>query len=248
MLSADGSVEHKGAWEDGEPMHTINPISDDDDDESLVQSRAHLVSVNAKCTDPDVPTNGVRIGENFAVGQWIIFKCKPGFLLMNGSKNRRCLANTQWSGKEPECVPLGGQVGGAAGSPSSRTAASNGDGAPSDGAGITGIVDGNEDNDASSQEEKARANILDFLTRKLKISKTSTVKKYLEGLEELGAETVEDLLDLDEKMLTEMGMKKLHIKKFLRAQAEMQNNNNASASSNSDKEIQIGGLGQMTTT
>ncbi|XP_034142652.1 CUB and sushi domain-containing protein 3 [Esox lucius] len=56
------------------------------------------------CGDPGVPANGLRIGEDFTVGQNITFMCQPGYLIeTGGSTTSTCTQNGTWSAIIPVC-------------------------------------------------------------------------------------------------------------------------------------------------
>ncbi|XP_055074905.1 CUB and sushi domain-containing protein 2 [Misgurnus anguillicaudatus] len=54
------------------------------------------------CGDPGVPVHGIRLGEEFSVGNVVRFSCESGYIL-KGSSERSCLANRTWVGIQPEC-------------------------------------------------------------------------------------------------------------------------------------------------
>jgi len=55
----------------------------------------------APCTEPGVPTNGSRTGNNFLHGNSVSFKCHRGFEL-DGHKTMTC-NDGGWSGLKPQC-------------------------------------------------------------------------------------------------------------------------------------------------
>ncbi|KAJ8013388.1 hypothetical protein DPEC_G00052750 [Dallia pectoralis] len=56
------------------------------------------------CGDPGVPANGLRIGEDFTVGQNITYMCQPGYLIeKSGSTTITCTQNSTWSAVLPIC-------------------------------------------------------------------------------------------------------------------------------------------------
>lgn len=50
-----------------------------------------------QCTDPGIPDNGRRIGNEFTINSAVIFACDSGYDPV-GSENRTCLPNLRWSG------------------------------------------------------------------------------------------------------------------------------------------------------
>ncbi|TSK31427.1 CUB and sushi domain-containing protein 2 [Bagarius yarrelli] len=61
-----------------------------------------LCDSGGRCGDPGVPVHGIRLGEQFSVGNVVRFSCEPGYVL-RGSLERTCLANGTWLGTQPEC-------------------------------------------------------------------------------------------------------------------------------------------------
>ncbi|XP_038827831.1 CUB and sushi domain-containing protein 3-like [Salvelinus namaycush] len=56
------------------------------------------------CGDPGVPANGMRYGEDFAIGQNITFLCAPGYIMeADCSPMRTCTSNGTWSGIMASC-------------------------------------------------------------------------------------------------------------------------------------------------
>uniref|UniRef100_A0A672SF25 CUB and sushi domain-containing protein 3-like n=1 Tax=Sinocyclocheilus grahami TaxID=75366 RepID=A0A672SF25_SINGR len=56
------------------------------------------------CGDPGVAASGLRIGEDFTIGQNVTYSCQPGYLMENGSfVIRTCTHNGTWSGTFPTC-------------------------------------------------------------------------------------------------------------------------------------------------
>ncbi|CAB1350806.1 unnamed protein product, partial [Coregonus sp. 'balchen'] len=56
------------------------------------------------CGDPGVPANGMRYGEDFAIGQNITFLCAPGYTMeADSSPVRTCTSNGTWSGIMASC-------------------------------------------------------------------------------------------------------------------------------------------------
>uniref|UniRef100_A0A674ETW4 CUB and Sushi multiple domains 3 n=1 Tax=Salmo trutta TaxID=8032 RepID=A0A674ETW4_SALTR len=56
------------------------------------------------CGDPGVPANGMRYGEDFAIGQNITFLCAPGYSMeADSSAVRTCTSNGTWSGIMASC-------------------------------------------------------------------------------------------------------------------------------------------------
>uniref|UniRef100_A0A8C7D526 CUB and Sushi multiple domains 3 n=1 Tax=Oncorhynchus kisutch TaxID=8019 RepID=A0A8C7D526_ONCKI len=56
------------------------------------------------CGDPGVPANGMRYGEDFAIGQNITFLCAPGYTMeADSSAVRTCTSNGTWSGIMASC-------------------------------------------------------------------------------------------------------------------------------------------------
>ncbi|XP_041962329.1 CUB and sushi domain-containing protein 3 isoform X2 [Alosa sapidissima] len=56
------------------------------------------------CSDPGIPANGLRLGEDFTVGQNVTFTCQPGFVMANSSgPSRTCTHNGTWSEPLPAC-------------------------------------------------------------------------------------------------------------------------------------------------
>ncbi|KAG7255749.1 hypothetical protein CRUP_011568 [Coryphaenoides rupestris] len=57
------------------------------------------------CGDPGVPANGLRLGDDFAVGHNATFACQPGHVMVAGGRSvtRVCTGNGTWSGAMPAC-------------------------------------------------------------------------------------------------------------------------------------------------
>ncbi|XP_027868688.1 CUB and sushi domain-containing protein 3-like isoform X1 [Xiphophorus couchianus] len=57
------------------------------------------------CSDPGIPANGLRFGDDATVGQNVTFSCQPGFVIMGGESaiSRTCTNNGTWSGTMPSC-------------------------------------------------------------------------------------------------------------------------------------------------
>ncbi|KAF3691668.1 CUB and sushi domain-containing protein 3 CUB and sushi multiple domains protein 3 [Channa argus] len=57
------------------------------------------------CGDPGIPANGLRFGEDIAVGQNVTFSCQPGYVMLGGDNavTRTCTNNGTWSGTMPAC-------------------------------------------------------------------------------------------------------------------------------------------------
>lgn len=57
------------------------------------------------CGDPGVPANGLRMGDDFTVGQNVTFMCQPGYMMIGGDNTvtRTCTNNSTWSGTVPSC-------------------------------------------------------------------------------------------------------------------------------------------------
>ncbi|XP_059839979.1 CUB and sushi domain-containing protein 3 [Hypanus sabinus] len=56
------------------------------------------------CGDPGVPANGMRLGDDFTVGQNVTQMCQPGYTMdSQASMVRSCLSNGTWSGSVPLC-------------------------------------------------------------------------------------------------------------------------------------------------
>ena len=61
------------------------------------------------CSDPGVPPNGSRSGNEFYVGQELLFACESGFVL-RGSEVLTCQSDDinsngpRWDGELPQCV------------------------------------------------------------------------------------------------------------------------------------------------
>ena len=63
-----------------------------------------MTAINKKkCSDPGVPTNGLRMGNDFTSGNRVTFKCSEGFSLI-GEQQIVCQANGQWNQKKPLCI------------------------------------------------------------------------------------------------------------------------------------------------
>ncbi|XP_029701072.1 CUB and sushi domain-containing protein 3 isoform X7 [Takifugu rubripes] len=59
------------------------------------------------CGDPGLPANGLRYGEDFAIGQNVTFQCQPGYRMEeDGSPVRMCTPNGTWSGNMPLCTAV----------------------------------------------------------------------------------------------------------------------------------------------
>ena len=84
------------------------------DDFSLVGSQAITCQSNGSwsdtvpvcthidCTDPGIPANGVRIGNDFSYNSSVSFSCYPGYQL-NGSGVITCGINNIWNTSVPSC-------------------------------------------------------------------------------------------------------------------------------------------------
>ena len=100
------------------------------DDFSLVGSQAITCQSNGSwsdpvpvcthidCTDPGIPANGVRIGNDFSYNSSVSFSCYPGYQL-NGSGVITCDIESKWNNNLPSCdiiycsapvVPANGNV------------------------------------------------------------------------------------------------------------------------------------------
>lgn len=57
------------------------------------------------CSDPGIPANGLRIGDDATVGQNVTFMCQPGYMMIGEDKavTRTCTSNGTWSGTMPAC-------------------------------------------------------------------------------------------------------------------------------------------------
>lgn len=57
------------------------------------------------CSDPGIPANGLRIGDEATVGQNVTFMCHPGYMMIGEDKavSRTCTRNGTWSGTMPAC-------------------------------------------------------------------------------------------------------------------------------------------------
>ncbi|KAK7887169.1 hypothetical protein WMY93_026790 [Mugilogobius chulae] len=57
------------------------------------------------CGDPGIPANGLRLGDDFTVGQNVTFLCQPGFVMIAADfgLTRTCTNNSTWSGAIPAC-------------------------------------------------------------------------------------------------------------------------------------------------
>uniref|UniRef100_A0A3Q2EKG5 Sushi domain-containing protein n=1 Tax=Cyprinodon variegatus TaxID=28743 RepID=A0A3Q2EKG5_CYPVA len=57
------------------------------------------------CSDPGIPANGLRFGDDITVGQNVTFMCQPGFVMIGGENaiSRTCTNNGTWSGTMPAC-------------------------------------------------------------------------------------------------------------------------------------------------
>ncbi|XP_067832359.1 CUB and sushi domain-containing protein 3 [Heptranchias perlo] len=56
------------------------------------------------CGDPGVQANGMRLGNDFTVGQNVTYMCQPGYTMgSKGSRVRSCISNGTWSGSMPLC-------------------------------------------------------------------------------------------------------------------------------------------------
>lgn len=64
-----------------------------------------LSMVVITCSDPGIPANGLRLGDDVTVGQNVTFTCQPGFVMMGGegATSRTCTNNGTWSGTMPAC-------------------------------------------------------------------------------------------------------------------------------------------------
>ena len=60
----------------------------------------HIFS-SAVCSDPGMPENGVRIGNDFGDGQMVAYRCNANFNLV-GSSTSFCVAG-QWNSTKPTC-------------------------------------------------------------------------------------------------------------------------------------------------
>ena len=56
---------------------------------------------SAFCSDPGEPENGVRIGDDFADGQMVAYRCNENFSLVGASASF-CVAG-QWNSTKPSC-------------------------------------------------------------------------------------------------------------------------------------------------
>ena len=56
---------------------------------------------SAFCSDPGMPENGVRIGDDFGDGQMVAYRCNEAFNLV-GSSTSFCIAG-QWNSTKPTC-------------------------------------------------------------------------------------------------------------------------------------------------
>lgn len=61
-----------------------------------------LLPPAVECNPLAVPLNGSLIGKDTHYPSQVEFRCDEGFEL-EGSRHRRCQANRQWSGKQPQC-------------------------------------------------------------------------------------------------------------------------------------------------
>ncbi|XP_065179367.1 sushi, von Willebrand factor type A, EGF and pentraxin domain-containing protein 1-like [Sycon ciliatum] len=58
-----------------------------------------------RCTDPGMPANGARIGDDFNAGSMVSFTCDRGYMLQ-GSPTIDCLMTGRWSDPVPVCVVM----------------------------------------------------------------------------------------------------------------------------------------------
>lgn len=65
------------------------------------------VEVRNNCSDPGIPINGIRIGNDFSIGSMVFYRCNDGFIIM-GSKVRTCQGDGVFSGMQPYCEPFMG--------------------------------------------------------------------------------------------------------------------------------------------
>jgi hypothetical protein len=56
-----------------------------------------------QCPDPGVPEDGRRLGDNFEIGESVLFLCSDGFE-PDGMSTLICLANGTWSNPTPTCT------------------------------------------------------------------------------------------------------------------------------------------------
>ena len=62
----------------------------------------------AGCSDPGVPDNGLRVGDDFSVGAAVFYRCFDDYDLV-GAKFRVCQNDSQWSDSLPTCVRFNGK-------------------------------------------------------------------------------------------------------------------------------------------
>lgn len=60
-----------------------------------------LTFASAVCSDPGIPSNGNRIGDDFGDGQIVAYMCNVNFTLV-GARTVFCLAG-QWNATKPTC-------------------------------------------------------------------------------------------------------------------------------------------------
>lgn len=77
-----------------------------------VDSLFDSIALVINCGDPGLPANGLRYGEDFAIGQNVTFQCQPGYRMEeDGSPVRMCTPNGTWSGNMPLCTGRGAKRG-----------------------------------------------------------------------------------------------------------------------------------------
>lgn len=56
------------------------------------------------CGDPGVPTNGVRLGNDFTYNHTVAFQCSPGFTMdADRASTLICTKDRTWNGTKPLC-------------------------------------------------------------------------------------------------------------------------------------------------